>query len=138
MTCHIKLVSYYPLKGFVVLEKCDSIRNDPNNATECIHEAYLHTNYYIMKCKRSISYIANTFKKIHLSYDLCSEYASMIYNDNFFTFGYIFRKWIKNYVENIDHPVLIKEWKLNLDKLDYLKKDDGVDLPPINKNQSTQ
>lgn len=41
-------------------------------------------------------FTSNTLKKINLSSDLYNEFASTLYNDKGYTFGYIFGKYTKH------------------------------------------
>ena len=86
-----------------------------------------------MTCNRAIPSVDNILK-IYLSSNFYNKFTSTFYNEGSFTFGYIFREYIKHYVRKFYHPEFIKEWKLYLDISLYEKFNDGVNLPSIKKN----
>ena len=53
------------------------------------------------------------------------QFASTYYKDKDYIIIYIFRDYIKSSLKDIDHPVLIGEWELNPDKVEYEKRLDA-------------
>ena len=47
----------------------------------------------------------------------------------------MFKEYTKPYMKEIEHPVLIQEWKLNLDTEAYKKKLNDKENIPSNKNK---
>ena len=58
----------------------------------------------------------NTLKQIHLRPDFTKEFESKFYDDEDFTFEYVFREYMKPPAQNIYYHMLIKERKLKPDQ----------------------
>ena len=75
-----------------------------------------------MTCHSLLPSVSNTIQNIHISSTIFNKFTlTYSYNKND-GFGLFFGQYIYNYVNNIDHPALIKEWKSNMYKADYERK----------------
>ena len=63
-----------------------------------------------------INSIVNTLKKIHLSTMFLNKFTSTCYDDKYDCFAFLFQQYTAIYVNNIDHPGLIIDWKYNMEK----------------------
>ena len=79
----------------------------------------MHANDSVMTCNMTIPYIVNILKTIRLSTNIFIEFTSTYYDDINDCYEMLFKQYTETYVNNIDHPVLIQEWKSNLDKAYY-------------------
>ena len=77
----------------------------------------------------------NNLKRIIMCYSYHTEFLSTYYNDKLYIFRQVFGEYIKTYTKEIDYPVLIQEWKLNLDKSAYKNKMDAKERLPSNKKE---
>ena len=77
-----------------------------------------------MACYRAIPSADNNLKRVTIYNRLHTEFESTYDNNTGMAFRYIFGKYIKPYVKEIDHPALIKCCKLNLDTSAHLKNFD--------------
>ena len=91
------------------LKNSDALIDVPKRVNQKINAESLHQNYYVIACKKPINFDYNTLKTIHLSSYFYNECVSTFYNDKDFTFGYLFREYIKPSLQNIDHTALIEE-----------------------------
>ena len=61
-----------------------------------------------MSCYSAIPSDVNTFKSITICYSLNTEFAATNYNDKGKAFIYLFGKYIKPYMKEIDHPAMVQ------------------------------
>ena len=59
---------------------------------------------------------------MHIHSDLNSGHVNNLYHEIQWIIDELFYQYIKPLLKYIDHPVLIKEWKQNLDTDAYEKK----------------
>ena len=74
---------------------------------------------YIMIYSTIFTSIGNTLKKIHLSKNILNEFTSTYYDDKKDYFEMLFQNYIASAVNNIYHTDNTKEYKSNVDKVDY-------------------
>ena len=72
-----------------------------------------------MEKNKEISSVANTIKKFHIQSDLHFICKQNFYNDKQDEIDTLFIEYHVPLFEDIDNPVLIGEWKQNLDAAAY-------------------
>ena len=73
----------------------------------------------VMICTTEIPSITYTLNNLLIPSYLYSSYTQTIYNDKQEIMNYICITYVKTLVYHINHPALVKEWKLNLDVAAY-------------------
>ena len=77
----------------------------------------LHQEDSLIKRKAEITSIVNTLNKIIIARDVYENYASKFYDDRHVEFyNPDFNFFIKQRLEELEHPGIITEWKNNMDK----------------------
>ena len=67
LTCRSKLVSYYPSKGFLILERYSkALKNVPLRVKICINDIKNFDGYFVMSFYTPIPSVTNNLKKIYL------------------------------------------------------------------------
>ena len=72
-----------------------------------------------MECTTAISSIENTIKRLHINSPLYFVYPKNLYHDKQEIMDELFHQYHLFLLIYIDHPVLITEWKQNIDSSDY-------------------
>ena len=76
------LVEYYLAKVFVILEhNSTELSIVPNEVKQIMHAIDMHDSEYVMSCYTSITYVANTVKKLHIMSDLNYGHIHNFYRD---------------------------------------------------------
>ena len=82
----------------------------------------MHDSDYVMTFTTSITYISNTIKKLLLQYNFHSSYNQTKYiGENEIIYN-IFITYVEPLLNYINHPALVKEWRLNIDATAYKNK----------------
>ena len=68
-----------------------------------------------------ISAVANTIKQLHIQKNMYMIYKQDFYKNKQKEINYLFIEYLVPVMEDIDHPVLIEEWRQNLDAAAYKK-----------------
>ena len=79
----------------------------------------MHDSDYVLIFTTGIPYISNTLNKLWIPSDFHSSYMQTIYNDKQESINNIFVTYVEPLLDNINHPALVEEWKLNLDNAAY-------------------
>ena len=72
-----------------------------------------------MICSTTITSVANTLNKFHLSATIFNEFTSTYYDNKNDYFKMLLQKYTASAINNIYHPVIIEEFKANMDKTYY-------------------
>ena len=99
-----------------------NLNNIPNRAKQRIHVVDMHGNDSVITCNTMIPSILNNPKKIHLSTTIFNSYYSTYFDDRNDGFEVLYKQYTSIFVNNIDHPYLIKEFKQNKEMTDYERK----------------
>ena len=75
----------------------------------------MHDQEYVITCTPAIPSISKTLKKLLLQYDFHSSYNQTIYIGEEEIIHNIFITYIEPFLNYINHPALVKEWKINID-----------------------
>ena len=68
LTCRSKLVSYYPPKGFLMIDHdSQALKNTPLRVKKYIHDIDMFDSDYVMTCNAAITSVRNTLNNIYLS-----------------------------------------------------------------------
>ena len=92
-----------------------------NDAKQRIHAVNMHDSDYVMTFTKSIISISNTLKKLWIHSDLHSYYIQTIYSGKEEIINNVFIKYFETLLDDINHPELVQEWKLNHDAAAYEK-----------------
>ena len=76
---------------------------------------------YVMIFTTEILSISTTLKKLWIQSDLNSSYNQTLYNDKQEIINNTFIIYVEPLLDDINHPALVQEWKLNLDTVAYEK-----------------
>ena len=82
---------------------------------------YIHDSEYVMTCTTTIPYISNTIKKLWIQLDFHSSYIKTMYSYKDESIYNIFSTYVEPLLDDINHPELVQEWKLNIDASAYEK-----------------
>ena len=93
----------------------------------------IHDSDYVMTCTAEISSVSNAIKKFWIQSYLHSSYIQTKYNDKEESINNIFSTYVQQLLDDINHPALVKGWKLNLDDSAYGKQLDDKVNRPLNK-----
>ena len=74
-----------------------------------------------MACYTAIFSIVNTLKKSHIQSNLYTVYKQNLYNNKRDKSDENFYQYYLPLLKDINHPVLIQEWKKNIDAAAYEK-----------------
>ena len=74
-----------------------------------------------MTCTTAIPSISNTLNKLLLQYNLYSSYNKTKYIGEEEITHNTFSTYVEHFLNYINHPALVQEWKLNLDAPAYEK-----------------
>ena len=129
------LENHFP-EGFGILESnSNSLKKIPNLVKQRIHAEEKHNLDYVMTCITNISSIPNILKKLFFHSSLNSSYIKTEYNDKEEIINITFITHVEPLSNDINHPALIKEWKLNLEAVVYEKKIDADVYKPSSKKE---
>ena len=93
-----------------------------NNSKQIIHAMDMHDSDYVMICTTEITSISNTLKNFQIPSYFHSFYIKTIYNDEYEIINNIFITYVEPLLDDINHPTLLEERKLNLDYAAYKKQ----------------
>ena len=85
------------------------LHNMPQRVKQITNVEHMYKNDFVMACYRKPPYDDNTLKTTTISSSFHAEFASTYYNDKGDVFRFIFGKFIKPYMKEIDHNALIQE-----------------------------
>ena len=78
-----------------------------------------------MICSTTIPSISNTLKNLLVNSNHHSSYNNEEFNDKKEQMITIFSTYVAPQIKEIQHPALLKEWKLNIDAAEYEKIYEG-------------
>ena len=90
---------------------------------------------YAMIFTTSIHSISNTLKNLWILSYFNSSYIQTIYNDKEESIHNTFIAYVEPLLDNINHPTLAEEQKLNLDAATYEKQLDAKVNKTLDKNK---
>ena len=94
LLCRNRFVEYYLEKGFVILaHNPKNLSIVPNEVKQIMHAIDMHDSEYVMSCYTSITYVANTVKKLHIMSDLNYGHIHNFYHDKQDNFDDIFGQY---------------------------------------------
>ena len=93
-----------------------------NEAKQRINAMDMHDSDNVMNCTTVIPSISNTLNNLLLQSDFHSSYIQTIYNGKEEVTNNIFSKYVEPLLNDINHPALVQEWKLNIDAAVYENK----------------
>ena len=87
---------------------------------------------YVIICTKGITSISNTLKKLWILSDLYSSYIQTIYKYKEESINNIFITYVEPLLDDINHPELVEEWKINIYAVAYDKQlDSKVNKPSV-------
>ena len=97
---------------------------------QTIHAEETDNSDFLMTCISTITSKSNTLKKLFLHKILHSSYIQIYFNEKEEIINNTFIKYVEPLLEDINHPALLKKWKLDIDAAVYGKEiDDNVYKP---------
>ena len=75
----------------------------------------------VMKCSTTITSTSSTLKNLYIGTQYHSLYSTNIYSDQTEKMDRLFKTYITPQLKEIYHPVILQEWKLNIDAKEYEK-----------------
>ena len=87
-----------------------------------------------MICSTTITSNSNTLNKLFVNESSHYSYIQKEFSDKKEEIINIFSAYIAPLIKEIYHPVLIKEWRLNIDATDYERNIDANMYKPSEKN----
>ena len=92
LMCRSKLVSYYPYKGFVMLDQgSQSLKNVPPRFKQLIHDINMFYSDAIISNSKPIPCVLNNLKHIYPSGTILDKITSTSYDDRNYYFGMFFK-----------------------------------------------
>ena len=79
----------------------------------------MYDSEYVMICTTSITSISNILNKLWIPSDLNSYYNKTIYDYREESINNIFITYVEPLLDNINHPALVEERKVNIDAEAY-------------------
>ena len=107
----------------------------PNLVKTIIHVEETKNSDYVMTSINTITSISNTPKKLLFYKFLHYYYIKTEFNDKERITYNTFSTYFEPFLNDINHPVLVQEWKLNLDAVAYEKKIDSDVYKPSSKKE---
>ena len=136
LKCPKSLLEYYFSKGFGILKQNSNILTKiPNLVKTIIHVEETKNSDYVMTSINTITSISNTPKKLLFYKFLHYYYIKTEFNDKERITYNTFSTYFEPFLNEINHPVLVQEWKLNLDAVAYEKKIDSDVYKPSSKKE---
>ena len=120
-----RMLEYYFSKVFGILE-CNSnnLEKILNIEKQKIHTEETYDSDYVITFNTTIISISNTLNKLLLHSSLHYSYIQTKYNDKEESINNIFGTYVEPLLNDINHPTLIQEWKINIDAASYESKID--------------
>ena len=116
------MLENYFSKGFGILEyNFNHLEKLLNEVKQIIHAEETDNSYYVMTCINTIPSTSNGLRSF-LHKSLHSSYIQTEYNDKDEIINNTFTTYVEPFLEDINHPALIQEWKLNVDSASYEQK----------------
>ena len=116
LSCPSRMLEYYFLKGFVILESnSNKLFIISNEAKQRVHIMDMHNSDYVMTFNTAIISISKTLQKFWIQSYFHSYYIQTIYNIKEENINNVFSKYFELLLDDINHTALVKEWKLNID-----------------------
>ena len=120
LKCPKRMLEYYFSKGFTILECNDNnLEKLPNDVKQRIHAEETDNSDKFMTCINTIPYTSNTLKNLVVNKSSRPSNIQTEFNDKKDIIINIFSAYVVPMLKDINHPALLKEWKLNIDTAAY-------------------
>ena len=114
------LVNNYLAKGLFIIENnSKQLSSLPNDVKLIIHGIDHIETDFVMSKNTAISSVENTINKLHIQSNFYFVYKQNFYHDKQDKTDDLFGWYQITLLNDVDHPALIEEWKLNIDAAAY-------------------
>ena len=107
----------------------------PSEVREIINAEDADSSDKVMICSTTIPPTSNTLKKFLVNTSFHSLYIQNECNDRKEDIINIFSAYVEPLIKEINHPVLLQDWKLNLDTSKYERNIDANMYKPSEKKE---
>ena len=113
---------YYFNKGFIQLT-CDedNLKTFPIWVKDRVGAELKVNSDLVMLCYKTITSTSNTLKNLYISKNYHSSYSTEKLNTQKEATSRLFSTYVTPQIKDIYRPVIIQEWKLNIDAAEYEK-----------------
>ena len=120
LKCSKRILEYYFWKVFTLFE-CNTINLEklPNEVKQKSHAKDIENSDKFMTCTTIIPCTSNTLNKLAVNKSYHYSYIQRELKDKKDMIINIFSAYVEPLLKDINHPVLLQEWKLNIDAAQY-------------------
>ena len=122
LKCPNRMSEYYFNKGFIKLT-CDEdhLNKLPKLVQQRVSAEPKVNSDLVMLCKTTIISTSNTLKNLFISSYYHESYSTEKINTEKESMSRLFSTYVTPQINEIYHPAIIQEWRLNIDAAEYEK-----------------